>query len=271
MASRLFYRGPALPVLHADYAKQHRVDSAAPLSSASTVEIDAPVEVVWDALARVDAWPRWAPRVEVLRLTEVRPDEPFVWKLNGIKIDARFAVVQPPGGAVVDRELFRLSRRRPQRPRADRAGSHRRELRGIARRAFAAPSLHGDSAPDESRALAAFAQDVQREIEMSALDVFARIQESFRNNTPGAIADLLTEDSVVEWPFTPPGAPTRLVGAVAFREYQQHSPVASLLRFDGLIAKSIYETKDPNVMSSRRPRAARCLPPASVLSSQPSA
>ena len=83
---------------------------------------------------------------------------------------------------------------------------------------------------------------------MTALQVFARIQECFGNNTPGAIADLLTEDSVVEWPFTVPGAPTRLVGAVAFREYQQHSPVASLLRFDGLIARSIHETKDPDVI-----------------------
>jgi hypothetical protein len=49
-------------------------------------------------------------------MTAVRPDEPFTWKLNGIKIAATFAVVSPPtelswtgsffGYRAVDRNLL---------------------------------------------------------------------------------------------------------------------------------------------------------------------
>ena len=112
----LFYRGPTLAKLHNDYAKQHSVDPNAPLVSSSTVEILAPVEAVWHAIAGVEAWAKWAPGVEVLSVAALQPDAKFRWKLNGITIDACFAVVDPPaelswtgtffGYRAVDRNLL---------------------------------------------------------------------------------------------------------------------------------------------------------------------
>jgi uncharacterized membrane protein len=93
---KLLYRGPSLAELQNSYAKQHRVDTEAPLVSRSTIEVDAPIWSVWNVLCDVEAWPRWAPRVELLSKTAVRPDEPFTWKLNGVTIVATFAVVSAP-------------------------------------------------------------------------------------------------------------------------------------------------------------------------------
>ena len=116
MPIKLFYRGPSLVDLRSDYAKQHRVDASAPLVSASSIEISAPVDEVWNAIADVMAWSLWAPRVKVLRVDGVRPDASFTWRLNGVKIEARFAVVDPPkelswtgtffGFRAVDRNLL---------------------------------------------------------------------------------------------------------------------------------------------------------------------
>lgn len=96
MSTKLFYRGPSLAELRTDYAKRHRVDRNAPLVSASSIEVSAPIEEVWGVIADVMAWPQWAPRVEVLRVDGVRPDARFTWRLNGVTIEAEFAVVDPP-------------------------------------------------------------------------------------------------------------------------------------------------------------------------------
>ncbi len=110
------YRGPSLAELQRDYAKQHRVDPEAPVVSMSKLEIQAPIWTVWNVVLDVEAWPRWAPRVELLSMTAVRPDEPFTWRLNGVKIAATFAIVCPPtelswtgsffGYRAVDRNLL---------------------------------------------------------------------------------------------------------------------------------------------------------------------
>lgn len=98
MLRRLFYTGPSLVTLHEDYAKRGRIDEAAPITSRSTIIIDAPIGQVWDVLHDLRAWPTWYPDIQVLELTSVTPDTPFTWKLNGATIRSTFALVDPQRG-----------------------------------------------------------------------------------------------------------------------------------------------------------------------------
>ncbi|MGI5485355.1 SRPBCC family protein [Microtetraspora malaysiensis] len=95
MASTLFYSGPALTVLHDEYARHGRVDPNAQLVSSSSVVVDAPVERAWTVMADLATWPRWASNLEIVELSDVRPGAPFRWKLNGVALRSRFAVVTP--------------------------------------------------------------------------------------------------------------------------------------------------------------------------------
>ena len=96
MTTKLLYRGPSLSELHDRYAKQHRVDTEAPLQDRSTIEIAAPVAQVWQIVADVQSWSQWAPGITVAHVSGVRPDATFRWNLNGVEIRAAFAVVDPP-------------------------------------------------------------------------------------------------------------------------------------------------------------------------------
>ena len=60
--------------------------------SASSLDVEAPPDVVWRVLVDLRGRSRWAP-VQVLMLTDLRPDAPFTWQLNGVTIRSRFAVV----------------------------------------------------------------------------------------------------------------------------------------------------------------------------------
>ncbi|GAA3122430.1 hypothetical protein GCM10010466_11680 [Planomonospora alba] len=89
----LFYSGPSLAVLHDEYAARGRIDPRAQLVSSSSTVVDAPPERVWEVMADLASWPSWASGIEILRLGEVRPGAPFRWKLGGITLRSRFAVV----------------------------------------------------------------------------------------------------------------------------------------------------------------------------------
>ncbi|MEV0971446.1 SRPBCC family protein [Microtetraspora glauca] len=95
MASKLFYSGPTLTVLHDEYARRGRLDPNAQLVSSSSVVVDAPVERVWEVMADLATWPLWASNLEIVELSDVRPGAPFRWKLNGVALRSRFAVVAP--------------------------------------------------------------------------------------------------------------------------------------------------------------------------------
>jgi hypothetical protein len=93
VASKLFYSGPSLSVLHDDYAARGRIDTGAPLVSTSSLVIDAPVGRVWEVMADLASWPSWSPGLEIVELSQVRPGARFRWKMNGVPLRSRFAVV----------------------------------------------------------------------------------------------------------------------------------------------------------------------------------
>lgn len=95
MSSQLLYRGPTLQTLHEQYAKQGRIDERAPVSAASSIDIDAAPEQVWQVLSCVDAWPTVDPAISQVQLPEgVAVDAAFSWTNGGARIRSRFAVVE---------------------------------------------------------------------------------------------------------------------------------------------------------------------------------
>jgi hypothetical protein len=94
MPSAMFYTGPSLRTLHDEYAVRSRIDTDAPLVSASETIIEAPVERVWAAVADMRGWPAWAPGIRILELTEVAAGAPFRWRLGPTRIRSTFAVVE---------------------------------------------------------------------------------------------------------------------------------------------------------------------------------
>jgi uncharacterized protein len=60
-------------------------------------------------------------------------------------------------------------------------------------------------------------------------------------------ADLFAPDAVIESPFAPPGAPSRLEGRAAIREYSRQVMV-SPLRLEDFEVTALYQTQDPEVV-----------------------
>nr|WP_062340099.1 SRPBCC domain-containing protein [Herbidospora sakaeratensis] len=59
----------------------------------SSTEIDASPAEVWALLSDLRGWQRWWPEHRVLDLGEIAPGERFRWRLGGVRITSRFAVV----------------------------------------------------------------------------------------------------------------------------------------------------------------------------------
>ena len=92
---KLFYSGPQLNVLHNNYTKRRRFDAEAALVSASSIQIEAPVEAVWAVIITFRDWRTWAPEIEMPDLAEIAPDISFKWRLNGVAILSTIGVVDP--------------------------------------------------------------------------------------------------------------------------------------------------------------------------------
>jgi uncharacterized protein (TIGR02246 family) len=60
-------------------------------------------------------------------------------------------------------------------------------------------------------------------------------------------ADLFAPDGVIESPFAPPGAPARLEGREAIREYSRQV-MASPLRVEDFEVTELFQTQDPEVV-----------------------
>jgi uncharacterized protein len=79
-------------------------------------------------------------------------------------------------------------------------------------------------------------------------DVFERMRRALGSNDREAFAGMMAVDGVIEWPFRGPGAPHRLEGRQAIREFVTASPLGRMMRFDELRADAVHETLDPEVI-----------------------
>ncbi|WP_067795542.1 SRPBCC family protein [Actinomadura formosensis] len=86
---------PSPAILHDEYALRGRIDESAPVTSTSSVLIDAPAARVWDVLADLRGWETWAPGFRLRALEAVEPGREFRWAQNGTPLRSRFAVVDP--------------------------------------------------------------------------------------------------------------------------------------------------------------------------------
>jgi uncharacterized protein len=79
-------------------------------------------------------------------------------------------------------------------------------------------------------------------------DVLARRRHLILNGDIDGFADLFAPDGVIEAPFSgPPGAPMRLEGREAIREYSRHV-MASPIRLEDFEVAELYQTQDPEVV-----------------------
>jgi len=78
-------------------------------------------------------------------------------------------------------------------------------------------------------------------------DVLAQRRRMILSGDIDGYADLFAPDGVIETPFAPPGAPSRLEGREAIREYSRHF-AASLLRVEDFEVTELYQTQDPEVV-----------------------
>jgi uncharacterized protein (TIGR02246 family) len=78
-------------------------------------------------------------------------------------------------------------------------------------------------------------------------DVLAQRRQLILNGDADGYADLFAPDAVIEAPFAPPGAPSRLEGREAIRDYSRHV-MASPLRLENFEVVELYQTQDPEVV-----------------------
>jgi hypothetical protein len=79
------------------------------------------------------------------------------------------------------------------------------------------------------------------------VDVLAQRCHLILSGDIDGYADMFTPDGVIESPFAPPGAPSRLEGREAIREYSRHV-MASPLRLEEYQVVELYQTQDPEVV-----------------------
>lgn len=78
-------------------------------------------------------------------------------------------------------------------------------------------------------------------------DVLAQRRRLLLSGDADGFADLFAPDAVIEAPFAPPGAPLRLEGREAIREYSRHV-MASPLRLEDYEMAELYQTQDAEVV-----------------------
>jgi uncharacterized protein (TIGR02246 family) len=81
----------------------------------------------------------------------------------------------------------------------------------------------------------------------SPTDVLARRRSLILSGDADGFAGLFAPDGVIESPFAPPGAPSRLEGRDAIREYSRRV-MASPVRLEDFEVAELYQTQDPEVV-----------------------
>jgi uncharacterized protein (TIGR02246 family) len=78
-------------------------------------------------------------------------------------------------------------------------------------------------------------------------DVLVQRRRLLLSGDTDGYADLFAADGVIESPFAPPGAPSRLEGREAIREHSRHV-MASPVRLEDIEDVELYQTQDPEVV-----------------------
>jgi len=78
-------------------------------------------------------------------------------------------------------------------------------------------------------------------------DVLAQRRRLTLSGDADGLADLFAPDAVIEAAFAPLGAPARLAGREAIRQYSRHV-MASPLRLEEYEVTELYQTQDPEVV-----------------------
>ena len=96
MFSKVFYQGPSFEILYADYAMKGKLDDRAAIKASGEIEINAPVDQVWEVLIDLSAWPRFDPNFSDVKLAStIAVGARASFKIRGFPIQGTFAVVRP--------------------------------------------------------------------------------------------------------------------------------------------------------------------------------
>lgn len=80
----------------------------------------------------------------------------------------------------------------------------------------------------------------------TAVEVFGKVaQASMESKDSAAMVDLCTDDVVFEFPFAPPGRPTRVEGKEALTKYLR--ALSRQVRLEGVRNLEVHETVKPEV------------------------
>jgi len=80
----------------------------------------------------------------------------------------------------------------------------------------------------------------------TAVDVFSKLaQVGVQTGDIGALVDLCADDVVFEFPFAPPGRPTRVEGKPALGDYLK--ALSGRVRIEGVRNVEVHETIKPDV------------------------
>jgi uncharacterized protein YndB with AHSA1/START domain len=73
-----------------------QIDPTAPATHTQSIEINAPVRVVWELLAHIEQWPAWNPDIKSVHLQgALRPETIFTWKTSSGTITSTLKVIEP--------------------------------------------------------------------------------------------------------------------------------------------------------------------------------
>ena len=96
MLRRLFYHGPSFTALYHEYALKGKIDERAAIQSSGEIDINAPIDRVWNVLIDLSSWPSFDPNFSDVRLESiVSVGTKASFKIRGFPIQGTFAVVKP--------------------------------------------------------------------------------------------------------------------------------------------------------------------------------
>jgi uncharacterized membrane protein len=72
------------------------INAEAPVMSRNQLEIDAPVETLWQILTNIEDWPTWQKAVtETALLGKIKEGADFNWKADGLSFKSKIHTVKP--------------------------------------------------------------------------------------------------------------------------------------------------------------------------------